>query len=377
LANGDAAISDHQPAGAPTTAEVHSPDFKLPARDGRFTVIQALRGLAALWVVLFHISAGGHITHLEAQLPLAADRLFTAGHLGVAIFFALSGFVIAHSVRGVSITPGYVGRFMLRRSIRLDPPYWASILFVVAMAALSARIKGVSIELPTLPQTVAHLFYLQTLLGFRQINWVYWTLTYEVQFYLVLVVLIMIGQRMRIGSPLMALVPFLATVGLWLGLVSIPTGLFINLWHSFVAGALAYWAKTDRLALYLLALLCGVSLLLSADAFTVLSLLTAVGLHLSYRWGYLFRGLDWRWLQFLGTVSYSLYLTHNPVVGAVGFISARWFGSEVATLILSIAASIGFAALFWFLLERPSLALAHHIRLKQHGHKVVAAAALT
>jgi len=159
-------------------------------KQERFTLVHALRGLAALWVVFFHVSTAGHISGLRSQLPSWADLFFSAGHLGVAIFFALSGFVITHSVAGASITASYIGRFALRRSIRLDPPYWASILFVVVAGYLSAQVKGEGFQFPTFPQTLAHLFYLQTLLGFPQINWVYWTLTYEIQFYLVLVLLI-------------------------------------------------------------------------------------------------------------------------------------------------------------------------------------------
>jgi peptidoglycan/LPS O-acetylase OafA/YrhL len=339
--------------------------------DRRFTLVQALRGLAALWVVFFHVGAGGHIARLESQLPLWADTFFTAGHLGVAIFFALSGFVIAHSVRDAQITPAYLGRFMLRRSIRLDPPYWASILFVVLMATLSAHVTGKTVQPPTLAQVAAHLFYLQTLLGFPQINWVYWTLTFEVQFYLVLVLLIMAAQRVKIAPPLAALVPFVATAGIWLNVVPVVPGLFVSLWHAFLAGALAYWAKSSRLALCAFALVCIVSAVLSPDSFTLLSIGTAVALHFSFRWGYIYRGLDWRWLQFLGAISYSLYLIHNPIVGAVSFLSARWIGSDFVTLALSVAASIGAAALFWFLFERPSLALAHRIKLKRSAAEAV------
>jgi peptidoglycan/LPS O-acetylase OafA/YrhL len=321
--------------------------------------------VAALWVVFFHVGAAGHIARLEAQLPRWADSFFTGGHLGVAVFFALSGFVIAHSVRGAQITPSYLGRFMLRRSIRLDPPYWASILFVVLMAMLSARVRGEAFELPSLGQFAAHVLYLQTLLGFPQINLVYWTLTYEVQFYLALVLLIMAAQKTRIAPPLLALVPYVATVCIWLHVVPVVPGLFVNLWHAFLAGTLAYWAKSSRLALCAFALVCIVSIGLSPDSFTLLSIGTAVALHFAFRWGYIYRGLDWRWLQFLGTISYSLYLIHNPIVGAVSFLSARWIGSDIVTLALSIAASIGAAAVFWFLFERPSLALAHRVRLKR------------
>jgi len=48
----------------------------------------------------------------------------------------------------------------------------------------------------------------------------------------------------------------------------------------------------------------------------------------------------------------------------VSFLTARWIGSDLVTLILSVAASIGAAALFWFLFERASLAFAHRVRLK-------------
>ncbi len=334
-------------------------------KEGRFTLVHALRGLAALWVVLFHVSEAGHIANLRSQLPSWADPIFTAGHLGVAIFFALSGFVITHSVAGASITAGYLGRFALRRSIRLDPPYWVSILFVVGVGFLSAQVKGEVFQLPTLLQTLAHLFYLQTLLGYQQINWVYWTLTYEIQFYLVLVLLIMAAQRMRIAAPLIVLLPFLATMGFWLGLMTPPVGLFVDLWHAFLAGVLAYWAKTSRLALQAFVGVCVLSVALSPDSFTIISIATAIGLYLAFRTGYIYRGLDWAWVQFLGTVSYSLYLIHNPIVGGVSFLSARWIGSDLVTLILSVAASIAGAAAFWFLLERPSLALAHRIRVKR------------
>ena len=59
-------------------------------KQERFTLVHALRGLAALWVVFFHVSTAGHISGLRSQLPSWADLFFSAGHLGVAIFFALS-----------------------------------------------------------------------------------------------------------------------------------------------------------------------------------------------------------------------------------------------------------------------------------------------
>ena len=53
------------------------------------------------------------------------DWLCEQGHLGVEVFFVLSGFVITHALRPLRMCPSVVGRFVLRRSIRLDPAYWA------------------------------------------------------------------------------------------------------------------------------------------------------------------------------------------------------------------------------------------------------------
>src|SRR5687767_8776 len=105
---------------------------------GRFTFVDALRGVAALAVVLFHAVEGGHIPDLMAVMPAWLTAMISHGHLGVAVFFVLSGFVIAHATYGQTITLSYLGRFMLRRSIRLDPPYWFAIAVAVGFAVLSA-----------------------------------------------------------------------------------------------------------------------------------------------------------------------------------------------------------------------------------------------
>jgi peptidoglycan/LPS O-acetylase OafA/YrhL len=106
-----------------------------------FGFVQLLRGIAASRVVRFHASEGHHIDRLKAPIPAWAHPVFDAGNNGVAIFFALSGFVIAHSLCRDRITLGYLGRFALGRSIRLNPALWASIVLFVGLAALSSFVK--------------------------------------------------------------------------------------------------------------------------------------------------------------------------------------------------------------------------------------------
>jgi peptidoglycan/LPS O-acetylase OafA/YrhL len=79
--------------------------------------------------------------------------------------------------------------------------------------------------------------------------------------------------------------------------------------------------------------------------------------------------LNWRWLQFLGTISYSLYLIHNPITGAAfraGFLlTGRNIYTEAFWWLVSLAACIGAATLFWLFIERPSARLA-----KKFGEKL-------
>lgn len=96
------AQTNESPASAP------GPVGSAAASTGRFATIDALRGVAAIAVMLFH---------LDTDAPLAMP----GGYLAVDLFFALSGFVIAHSYAG-RLTAGMgFGTFMRLRIARLWP----------------------------------------------------------------------------------------------------------------------------------------------------------------------------------------------------------------------------------------------------------------
>lgn len=316
-----------------------------------------------MWVVLFHAEEGRHIDTLMKSIPGWTHPVFQLGNNGVAIFFALSGFVIAHSVRNDRISLAYVGRFALRRSIRLDPAYWASMILFVGMAALSATVKAEPFALPSFAQIAANVTYTQLFFGIASINTVYWTLCYEVQFYLVLVLCVMVAQRLGRGF---YVIPFAIAVLWGTGLFTEPVrGLFVDRWHCFFLGALAYWGIKSRWSLAGFITL-SIALALSVpDIFTIICMITATGLLVAGKTGFIARGIGWRPLLFLGTVSYSLYLTHNPITGASFFILAKLGVPEWAALAVTIATCIIGAGLFWFAIERPTMKLAHRIKLRR------------
>ena len=79
----------------------------------RISIIEAMRGLAAASVALFHFSV---------QLDLAARDAFFYGWVGVDVFFVISGFVIPLSLYGRGYTIQQFPQFMMRRLVRLEPP---------------------------------------------------------------------------------------------------------------------------------------------------------------------------------------------------------------------------------------------------------------
>ena len=109
-----------------------------PDSTARFGFIDNLRGLAAIWVVLIHLVPWKSDAAQSVALgPICWLLAWPAeyGRQGVTIFFVISGFVIARSLRRGRVTPRFFGNFVLRRSIRLDPPYWVSIALMLAVQA--------------------------------------------------------------------------------------------------------------------------------------------------------------------------------------------------------------------------------------------------
>lgn len=348
-----------------------------------FYFLDALRGIAALWVILFHAPLDQRIALLTSSLPhWLVVVVFEWGGLGVPIFFVLSGFVIAHSLREAKIDLAYFGHFSLRRLARLTPPYYASIIVVLAFAFLSSHVKGEAFAPGKEPlsflRVFAHLFYLQDIFGLAHINEVFWTLCIEVQFYLVFCALLGLAQWLNSSwnlrySRAIVFVPAATVAALF------PMGFFADngrpffflpLWYGFLLGVFAYWSWRDKLKpalFYFYSALLLTAGVVKSTQFAIGCVIVAVLIFQVARANRMHLWLNWRWLQFLGQISYSLYLTHTPIYGAAFFLGIKVLHnsalSQAFCLLLGIIASVGFAAIMYQLVEKPSISLSQKIKL--------------
>lgn len=333
----------------------------------RLLLVDGLRGLAAAAVVVYHLGlvGDGRAATVGAELPGAIrTAMGRYGGLGVAVFFVISGFVTAQSVSTTTVTARFWGRYTLKRIVRLTPPYYVSIILAIAVAGLSAVIKDTPLALEGTQlspgRLVAHAVYAQESLGVSEISSVFWTLCFEMMFYIVFVGLMALSSVVsrRSGRNGRAWVFVPAAVGaLLLSGFNVQGDLrplpWLPSFATFLLGVACYWAWKCSLAWSVLAAFAAAYIAggaVSEPAFKSVGLATAVLLVIASNRDGLTTWLSWRPLQFLGRISYSWYLTHALAFSVVYFVTEKVFGDDrsgqLAYALLGVACSTLVA---WFL----------------------------
>lgn len=155
--------------------------------------IQALRGIAALMVVIRHCLEN---MYSADNMPLIVSRIHQVGAAGVDIFFVISGFIMVYTSYNQFETVGAPKRFLLRRLIRVAPMYWLvttalllGLLFVPgAFGSLKFQLWHVIASYTFLPAYSSSGALMPLLIPG-------WTLVYEMYFYLLFAILLMAPRR--------------------------------------------------------------------------------------------------------------------------------------------------------------------------------------
>lgn len=343
-------------------------------KDHRYLHIDALRGAAAVAVLINHCS---RIAALRAESRELGELIralgivhFDLGRFGVVLFFMISGFVIPFSLKGDHA----VQRFAISRLFRLYPAYWLSISAAIGVATL---LDGPHF---TLFQIMANATMITPLWGVEYLSGVYWTLFIEVIFYLVCAALYTMGV---LRNPLFAflaglgfaLIPLVGIAGRLVGLHLPIIYLCAHLSFLFMGYLIRLWmvdgdARAQAFALTLLVtsivmipilvLQPGQKYTISTLHGTLLASLAAVGLFLlSIRRPF----LPPTFAIWLGAISYSLYLFHTEVGKLVHFFLPEAWGA-VAFVAVTAAGSMLVAHLAHVLVEKPAIAMGRTLSFK-------------
>ena len=348
----------------------------------RFFFLDALRGLSAFTVVMFHFYIN-LVPFLKNPLPPEICTILRFFKYNVMVFFVLSGFVIAYSLKDTVVTGSYCVNFILRRFIRLDPPYWCIILLTLGMAFISQNFfKATTLNtVPSISVLISHFFYLQEFLEHEHFILVSWTLCYEVQFYLYFVGVLWFHQnwiknvfsksfQRQVFIFVLLFLPCLIPIGQKYGLIPLVPGLFTNLFYSFLSGIVICWkmeGKLDRGLFFGYTLFLGFFYALPLNMEGTYCFVIFLTIYALVK----FNKLSWTggpFLQYLGRISYSLYLVHFLVGSRAQALMLRIFGAELSlwegfvVFSLSIFISIVAAHLFYLFVEKPCLKWSQHFK---------------
>ncbi|MFD0272435.1 acyltransferase family protein [Kitasatospora sp. NPDC127111] len=346
-----------------------SPDGR--TKRPRLYALDGMRLFAALSVLSFHWTAYVGISGVwqgvtpKEVLPLV-NRMAAYGWLGVELFFVISGFVICMSCWGKR-----PGEFFVSRVVRLYPGYWAGIaltsLVVLNLKQFARSGAGDGLNASTI---LGNLTMLQTPLGMRHVDGVYWTLWVEMRFYLLFAIVVATGLTYRkvvafcgIWTILAVLAPqaqipllstlampnespfFIAGVGMFL---MYRFGQNLLLWGIVgFSWILALTRLGSIQEIYVNVLGHPLSWNVMAAAVTA-----AFALVLGAALG-LFDWVQWKWLTIAGALTYPLYLIHQEIGWTlIHYLLTKDFGVKAA-LATTLAVVLVAAWLIHRLVEKP------------------------
>ena len=347
-----------------STASTSALDAYEPSLDG-------MRGVCIIAVVVFHACAVAGL-----------DGWMRGGFIGVSVFFTLSGFLITSLLLREHGTTGriHLSSFWARRIRRLWPASFVVVLVVIILSAtahLAARASDAVAA--TWSVTNWHVIaggegkLLQTIVGPLGPTW---SLAVEEQFYIVLALLLVVVARSRRPEVVLTtiaalgvLVPVVLSNVLtdWqpslefntlLRMPELFMGVLLAVWHGGGRRRVGGAATADVVAGAGLAVLVGLFLFvdysppwLLRGGYALVALVAALTLAGLLQRGRVARLLSWPPLRWLGTVSYSLYLVHWPVMSVLTRDRTGYEGWLLAGIVVAVSVSVAWA--LHLFVERP------------------------
>jgi peptidoglycan/LPS O-acetylase OafA/YrhL len=327
--------------------------------------LDGLRGLAALYVMLFHawLLSFRHFPHNTGPGYLTWAMY---GRLSVVFFLALSGFSLALGPAGENWRLGGVARFLRRRAWRILPAYWAALAFSLVIAYhVPASHKGE----PTHRSIAVFGLLLQDVFWAKTPNGAFWSVAVEAELYLLFPLFLFIRRRLGAVLLLAAVTVPLLAYGVSRGVPQEgDTGLTPHLVPVFVAGIVAAGLiHRRRVPWHWLAAAATVPVLYVihrkgsywtghhyfwidlaiTPGLTMLILAVATG------------RLSWmRRLDGLGKISYSLYLIHLPILTVLAKKVAPHYAAKgphtwIFVVVVGVPLSVLAAWLFAQVFELP------------------------
>jgi peptidoglycan/LPS O-acetylase OafA/YrhL len=350
----------------------------------RVSELDGLRGMAILLVLVFHFTPASGPLH-----PLA--HVFQVGWIGVDLFFVLSGYLITGILLDSASRPHYYRNFIVRRSLRIFPLYYVCLLLYGYLTFYPSPLRWS--EFLGVGEARWYLVYVGNVWAFLRNAWPgaailtpLWSLQVEEQFYWSYPFLVhAVRRRVLAGILAVSVVAALAArIILALAMPANAIGDYVLMpcrMDALAMGGLVAiaarespgWLKhpwIGRLTLLCMSIFLAVCLLVSETPWSRpmrtfgysaidLAFTGVLILLIGRRQPVLLRVCRWRWLVWLGIISYGLYLLHVPALT----LADRWAPAlhlaprGSAAFFVAMGIAVGAASLFWVAFESQVLRL--------------------
>jgi peptidoglycan/LPS O-acetylase OafA/YrhL len=315
--------------------------------NNRLVELDAIRGIAALAVVIFHYFYRYNNIYGHEALSVEWAAL---GKFGVQLFFMVSGFVIYWTLNRVNKPVD----FIVSRFSRLYPTFWFSAILTFTIVFIWG-LPGMEVNIH---QAIMNIFMFHEYIGGKHIDGVYWTLTIELTFYFWIFTFFVTGilrYTKYLFSPLI-LISILQSQGFieisfWLN------KLFILEYLSYFLAGICFYKVVNKSANKLTYAILALCLISTLFVFSQKVFLISLAFYVFFFFAISGRlkFLSVKPLIFLGGISYSLYLLHQNI-GYV--IINKFYGlgiDPIISIITAICVSILLAYFTTRFVEKPSL----------------------
>lgn len=333
-------------------------------------LITNLRGVAALSVCLYHYvcTVTGFVSNSTIY------NIFFYGQKGVQLFFTISSVVISIMLLKTNYSFSFENywNYIKKRILRIYIPYAVACFLLFFYWKLRSMIfMDDNHYVPTLKTLMSNLLYIVPFVKERWLNNIFWTLSVEIQYYLFIGLVFPFSMKKLFYRILFYLSFYLF---FYLRYFYLSTHMFTYWSIYFLMGILYVLWKYKKIDKYEFLLVYVITFILSLFVYgwvdTILSLITLVLIEFFSNYSFFI-------LNYLGKISYSLYLTHvftgMLLLNLLSDYTSQFF-EKFLLLVLSVFIAIAFAHIYYIFIEKPSHHLSktinhehHHYRIRENG----------
>lgn len=329
----------------------------IPKNAQHISILDSLRAFAAISVCLYHFvcTTTGYI-----NTKWILD-IFSIGKYGVQLFFVISGFVIPWAMYCAKFQLKDFFKFILKRIVRLEPPYVFSVCLTLVFLFLRTKILHSQNDYVAISSTQVILHFGYLIPFFEKFNWlnnVYWTLAIEFQYYFFIALLflplvhsnIFLRIVIYISSILLSFTTSQEFLPFWLPVFFI--GILLFMFYAKIINSKEFYM--------VLTLFLSVAFYKYSFASVCYSIIPVVGL-------LFWPNIRVAVLDTLGKFSYSIYLFHSLLGGTFINLMSHHYTSPVAkylVILTGLIITIVGSWITYLIIEKPSKKASSKIKYK-------------